>query len=152
MRLLVLDASVAVGSCLGEPEARQMADAVLDVLLTGRAVVPGIWLGEVANALVGKERTGRREHRLESAEVGRYLGYLSRLPVGVRWGTRRSTFGSVAALARRTGLTVYDSHYVELAQRLGIPLCSLDQDLCDAASAVGVTVLDASTLADWNRQ
>lgn len=41
-------------------------------------------------------------------------------------------------LARRHKLTVYDASYLELAMRLGVPLASLDRELCAAAAACGV--------------
>jgi predicted nucleic acid-binding protein len=38
-------------------------------------------------------------------------------------------------------LTVYDAAYLELAQRRGLPLATLDTDLRRAASAEGVILL-----------
>ncbi|HJW78510.1 MAG TPA: type II toxin-antitoxin system VapC family toxin [Beijerinckiaceae bacterium] len=45
------------------------------------------------------------------------------------------------ALARRHRLTVYDAAYLELAQREGVPLATLDGPLAAAARADGVPVL-----------
>jgi len=45
------------------------------------------------------------------------------------------------ALARRHRLTVYDAAYLELAQREGVPLATLDGALAAAARAEGVPVL-----------
>ena len=45
------------------------------------------------------------------------------------------------ALARRHRLTVYDAAYLELAQREGVPLATLDGHLAAAATAEGVPVL-----------
>ena len=44
-------------------------------------------------------------------------------------------------LAERWRLTLYDAAYLELAQRLGLPLATLDQALRAAAGALGLTVL-----------
>ena len=38
-------------------------------------------------------------------------------------------------------LSVYDAAYLELAQRRGLPLATLDAALCSAAAALGVRVL-----------
>jgi predicted nucleic acid-binding protein len=43
--------------------------------------------------------------------------------------------------ADRFQLTVNDAAYLELAQRRGLPLATLDQDLGNAALAIGVKVL-----------
>lgn len=149
MRRVVLDASITVGSCVGEREAAELADAVLEFLHAGSAVVPGIWLGEVANAFVSKERTGRRDHKLKAEEASAFLGFVARLPVVVDWTTQQVTFGTATELARRTGLTVYDALYLELAQRLQLPLGSLDDSLCAAARNAGVEVLTKEFLATW---
>jgi predicted nucleic acid-binding protein len=44
-------------------------------------------------------------------------------------------------LARNHRLSVYDAAYLELAQREGIPLATLDADLQKAAAAAGVGLL-----------
>ncbi len=103
MKRVVLDASITVGSCVGEKEAAELADAVLEMLHAGSAVVPGIWLGEVANALVSKERTGKHEHRLQPEEVSTFLAFVGRLPVVVDWTTQHVAFGAATDLARKTG-------------------------------------------------
>ncbi|MBN8925690.1 MAG: type II toxin-antitoxin system VapC family toxin [Rhodospirillales bacterium] len=45
------------------------------------------------------------------------------------------------SLARQHRLTVYDAAYLELAQREGLTLATLDTALRQAASAVGVPLL-----------
>ena len=44
-------------------------------------------------------------------------------------------------LAERFNLTLYDATYLELAQRLGLPLATLDKELRIAADALGVELL-----------
>jgi predicted nucleic acid-binding protein len=44
-------------------------------------------------------------------------------------------------LAERSGLTVHDACYLELAKRRALPLASLDGDLRAAADACGVSLL-----------
>jgi predicted nucleic acid-binding protein len=44
-------------------------------------------------------------------------------------------------LAHRRRLTLYDAAYLELAQRRGLPLATLDGDLRTAAFAEGVHLL-----------
>jgi predicted nucleic acid-binding protein len=44
-------------------------------------------------------------------------------------------------LARAERLTLYDSAYLELAVRRGLPLATRDQDLAAAAKRAAVTIL-----------
>ncbi len=44
-------------------------------------------------------------------------------------------------LAHRFGLTLYDATYLELAQRLRLPLATLDRELRKAAKKSGVQLL-----------
>lgn len=134
---LVIDASAAIACCLGEAEAGALADRVLDALVDGTAVVPGIWATEVANVLVTKERA----KRLQPSETSALLSYLSRLPIVIDWTESPHTFSVVSALAREHQLTVYDAHYLELAARLKAPLASLDRDLIGAAREASIEVV-----------
>jgi len=43
------------------------------------------------------------------------------------------SYDGVFSLADRHGLTVYDAAYLDLALREGLPLASLDNELCKAA-------------------
>jgi predicted nucleic acid-binding protein len=48
---------------------------------------------------------------------------------------------AVLRLARAHRLSVYDAAYLELAQREGVPLATLDAGLRTAAAAEGVALL-----------
>jgi len=74
-----------------------------------------------------------------------YAGYARQIP-GQLFPCRQKTtdFGrhrQTQSLAERFRLTAYDAIYLELAQRKQLALASLDQDLCSAATTVGVPVL-----------
>ena len=47
----------------------------------------------------------------------------------------------MARLAEQHRLTLYDASCLELAQRLGLPLATLDRELRAAANALGVPAL-----------
>jgi predicted nucleic acid-binding protein len=53
------------------------------------------------------------------------------------WTSQRTN----ARIADRFRLTVYDAAYLELALRRGLPLATLDDELCTAAAALGVRLL-----------
>jgi predicted nucleic acid-binding protein len=130
---LVIDSSVASAWALPDEES-ELAVVALRRLETDMAVVPALFWLEVRNTVIVSERRGR----LDVAATTRFL-------------TRRGAFSvlvdaepvenAVLDLARRHGLTVYDAAYLELAQRRGLPLATLDRRLAAAALAAGVTRL-----------
>jgi predicted nucleic acid-binding protein len=53
----------------------------------------------------------------------------------------RHVWSTTLNLANRFRLTIYDAIYLEVAQRLALPLASLDRQLRRAASGLGLTLL-----------
>jgi predicted nucleic acid-binding protein len=129
----VLDASVTIAWAF-EDEDRTSASRVLLRMRTDEARVPGLWWYEVRNALIVNERRGR----LVEADTLVFLRALRRLTVSIDHAAEEA---QVLALARRHGLTVYDAAYLELAEREGIALATLDTTLARAASAERVEIL-----------
>lgn len=132
----VLDASVALAWCF-EDEAIPAADKVLEYLRGSKAIVPGLWFLEVGNALLSAERRGR----LTPAESVHFLGLLCQLPIQVEELSPRQAWEEILSLARIYRLSTYDAVYLALAIRRGLPLASLDGDLCRAAAECGVQTL-----------
>jgi predicted nucleic acid-binding protein len=120
--------------------AGELTDAISEVLarLTERgAWVPALWKLEVANVLEMNVR--RRRH--DAAFRDAVLADLALLPIATDDETDRQAWGATARLAARHRLTTYDAAYLELAQRRGLPLATLDTDLRTAATAEGVILL-----------
>jgi predicted nucleic acid-binding protein len=132
----VLDASVTLAWAF-EDEGGESAAAVLFALQTGEAVTTCLWPLEVSNGLLVAERKGR----ITAAAASRFVQLLFELPVVVDPADRRRVFEVTRTLARRHGVSVYDSHYLELAARLGVPLATLDQRLMRAATLEGIEPL-----------
>jgi predicted nucleic acid-binding protein len=135
----VLDSSVALSWCF-ENESSDAAYRLLDRIRAEPAAVPNLWHVEVANVLVLAER----RRRITLAETAEFIALLESLQISVDDETSSRAFSRVLDLAREERLTAYDAAYLELAMRLGVPLASKDDDLCDAAERVGVTVLRAA--------
>ncbi len=129
----VLDASVALAWAF-EDEGEDYAQAVLYALGQKEAVTCCLWPLEVANGLATAERRGR----ITAGDAGRFARLVLALPIVMEPLDRRRVLEVTRPLARRTGLSVYDAHYLELAARLGVPLATLDRDLVAAAEAEGV--------------
>jgi predicted nucleic acid-binding protein len=131
----VLDASVT--ACWAfQDEDHPDASLAFVQIRTEEAVVPGLWWFEVRNILVVNER----RRRIAESDSAAFLLNLSRLRIRV---DRVPDEGEVMRLARTRRLSVYDAAYLELAQREGIPLATLDAELQEAAAAEGVALLSA---------
>lgn len=135
---LVLDASVALAWVVDrnpDPYAERVQRALRE---GGRALVPALWQLEVANvlAMVQRRKVLTRE---ETEEALKYLeGFVVALAEvdGYVPGVRQAL-----SLAQDLQLTAYDAVYIELAQREGLPLATLDKGLRAAATKAGIPPL-----------
>jgi predicted nucleic acid-binding protein len=132
----VVDSSIALAWCF-EDEATEAADALLVRLTAGGAYAPSLWPLEVLNVLVMAQRRGRLTAEARQAR----LTLLQALPIILDTETSVQAWTITNLLAERHGLTLYDATYLELAQRLNLPLATLDADLRTAANALGVPLL-----------
>jgi predicted nucleic acid-binding protein len=133
---LVLDCSVAV-SWLFDDEQDAGADALQELVLEQGAMVPSLWLLEVANVLLQAER----RKRIDAAGADERLDLIQKLPIKVEPLTLAASLAAIPGFTRQYGLTSYDAAYLELAIRMGLPLATLDRQLRKAAFAEGVEVM-----------
>jgi predicted nucleic acid-binding protein len=118
-----------------DPYAGRVQTALLEGM---RALVPALWQLEVANVLAMVQR--RKVLTGEATEEA--LRYLESFVVtfaevdGYIPGIRQAL-----SLAQDLQLTAYDAVYVELAQREGLPLATLDKGLRAAATKAGIRPL-----------
>ena len=111
--------------------------AVFDRVADQGAVVPALWRLEIANSLTVAARRRRITDDFRRAA----LADLALLDIKADPHTDRRAWSETLNLADRFGLTLYDAAYLELAQRLALPLATLDQDLRAASRAVGIETL-----------
>jgi len=133
----VLDASVALAWSFRD-EQNAYAHRMLRRLEDDPAVVPVVWLLEVANGLLVAERRGR----FTAADVAQVYGTLADLPIEWSDLTLDQALGPVLDLARAHGLSAYDAAYLELAMREGLPLATQDDALRVAAERAGVPLVE----------
>lgn len=132
----VLDSAMALSWFLpGEGSAE--TELVLQRVTAAGALVPSLWLLEVADVLLMAER----RQRLTLAQRVRALTALGSLPIATDTETATHAWAQTIALAEAHGLTVYDATYLELALRAGLPLATLDEALARAGRTTGVAVL-----------
>lgn len=131
----MLDTSVALAWYLPD-EGDVYTRALFERLEDATILVPSIWPGEVANALLMAER----RERVTAAAVDDFTGALATLPIEVAHDAGLQAFSSWLGLGRKYGVSAYDATYLALALRLGLPLATIDGRLRTAADAAGVGV------------
>lgn len=134
----VLDNSVAMRWLFGDGADEDIAYAshVLELLRDPetQAVAPALWPLEAANVVARAEAKGF----LTEARASEFIHLLDLLSVQIDADTAQHALDSTLQLARRFGLSAYDAAYLELALREGVPLATLDIDLCKAADKTGI--------------
>ena len=137
MNRIVVDASVTLSWCFPD-EQTASSIGVLDRLQLGdQALVPAFWPAEVLNSLLVGERRGR----ILPEQTATFIDALKALKPVLDYATLEQVAGPVQIICRDHRLTPYDGLYIELAQRSGCPLATLDQAQRDAATALGVRCL-----------
>jgi predicted nucleic acid-binding protein len=134
----VLDASVSAVWALID-ETNPMATQILDRWVANpvdpeTAFVPSLWWFEIRNLLVINER----RKRIVAADSVSFLRVMSSFPIQI---DEEPEEDAIFMFARRHQLSFYDAAYLELAQRRGVPLATLDKGLLNAAQAAGIPLL-----------
>ena len=133
---VVIDSSLTL-TWFFEDERTDATLALLDRVQQSGAVVPSLWRLEVANAL----QMGIRRGRIDAAYRDASLLDLSALDIKIDMAGHDFAWSTTLRLAERFRLTLYDAAYLELAQRLGLPLATLDKELRVAAGTLGTPLL-----------
>lgn len=115
-------------------ESNPLADRILIEVSQGAAYVPPLFPVEFGNALVMAVRRRRIDHAYRRRTFDRIadLGLITDREGGDQVWT------DAVELADLHGLTLYDSLYLELSLRIGLPLATLDKRLAKAALEKGV--------------
>jgi len=132
----IIDCSITMAWCFAD-EATVETARVQDRLVTEAALAPSHWFLEVVNVLVMAER----RQRISAADATNFLQLLSTLDIQTDQETSARAFDHLPPLCRNHGLSSYDAAYLELALRRQLPLASLDDDLRQAATSLGIVVL-----------
>ena len=132
---LVIDASMTVAWYFQDEQTPASLEVLREVAREG-AIVPSLWRLEVASAFQAALRRRRITHAFRNAS----LRDLSMLSIAIDAETDRHAWTTTLHLSDRFGLTIYDAAYLELAQRVDLPLATGDATLARAASGCGVPV------------
>lgn len=93
---------------------------MLDRIAQAGAAAPALWPLELLNVLVLAER----RKRISAVQRRDLAGFLRDLPVSLDHETAAQAWSTTARLAEQHQLTLYGAAYLELAQRLGLPLAT----------------------------
>jgi predicted nucleic acid-binding protein len=133
----VVDASVGVSWAVSS-QSSPATGLLLEEVAAGKPfVVPGLWMFEVANALL----VLMRRKKIQPQQCSRARGALSRLHPVIDDDGPRLALHRIWELADELSLSIYDAAYLELAQRKGLPLASRDTKLRAAAAKCGIPIL-----------
>jgi predicted nucleic acid-binding protein len=133
---LIIDSSVTL-AWIYHDERSPPIERIFDIVTETGAWVPAIWRLEVANGL----QQGIRRRRIDKAYRDQALADLIDLKIDIDPDTDAFAWSDTVDLADRFKLTLYDACYLELAQRRGLPLATLDGDLRAASSSLGLQLL-----------
>jgi predicted nucleic acid-binding protein len=131
----VLDTSVSLAWFLDRPVPPHAVQVWNSLKQGSRAVVPPLWLLEMANGFATADRRGA----LARSDIDRCLTDVDALLASsIEYSTTAISFRQAFASASGFRLTAYDAVYLETARTEHLPIATLDRALADAARKAGV--------------
>lgn len=136
---LVVDCSFIMSSVLPDETQplvdniyRQIANKIYYVF------VPGIFYLECNNVLI----SSLRKNRINKSDCADYLQLLTALPIKIdKFCSTPESLYSIAKIAGNYNLTAYDAAYLEIAERLGAKVATLDRNLALACRNAHIELL-----------
>lgn len=131
---LVLDCSLALAWSIPDEKSKSAERLFSRLDKESKLWIPALWWYELSNALTMAQRRGR----LNDSDALRLIELYHKLPLFTDSLLGADAVFRFRVLAQRHNLSAYDSAYLELAQRRGIGLATLDENLKNAARQAGV--------------
>lgn len=132
----ILDSSVALSWCFNDEQTPETI-RVLNEARRRVIFVPALWHIEVSNILGIAHRKGR----INDTELTLALKGMSTLEIHTDLPAVPPAPGILLPIMKTHRLTAYDAVYFELAQRLRLPLATLDSALALAARNFGIPLV-----------
>jgi predicted nucleic acid-binding protein len=133
---LVLDCSLALAWAVPDEGSKAAERLLSRIDKESKLWIPPLWWYELSNALTVAQRRGR----LNDSDALRLIELYRRLPLFTDTLLGAEAVFRFRSLAQRYNLSAYDAAYLELAQRKGVALATLDADLAKSARKAGVKV------------
>jgi predicted nucleic acid-binding protein len=132
----VIDSSIALAWALPDETAKEAERFLSRISVTMVLWVPALWWYEMANALL----MAQRRERLTETERIRLIELYRKLPIRTDRMLDSNIMERFQTLAIEYRLSAYDAAYLELAQRRGLGLATVDRPLRLAAQKAGIKV------------
>jgi len=132
----VVDSSIALAWALPDETSKEADRFLGRISVRSILWVPALWWYEMANALL----MAQRRKRLGEAEKIRLMELYRRLPIRTDVALDSDIVWRLHTLATEHNLSAYDAAYLELAQRRGLGLATVDRRLRVAAQKAGMKV------------
>jgi predicted nucleic acid-binding protein len=127
---LWLDASAFLGVILKEPERQQIVDATKGA----EFVVPEILPYEIGNALIAMYK----KKRLDKTQVQYYFNVFNVIPLHIV----KVDVPKALAFSCAFNCYAYDAYYLEVAQKLRLPLLTLDSEMKNNAKQLHIKTIE----------
>lgn len=135
MKTFVLDCSVTMAWVL-TTQSDDYCREVLKSFEEWQAIVPGIWLYEVANIL----RLNEDRKKISRQESSDFYKRLRSLPITVVEKPELQSSELLLWMSKSHRMTPYDTAYLYLAMDRGYPLATRDQAMLREAKFAGVAL------------
>ncbi|HYA91355.1 MAG TPA: type II toxin-antitoxin system VapC family toxin [Thermodesulfobacteriota bacterium] len=132
----VVDSSIALAWALPDETSKEADRFLSRISIRSILWVPALRWYEIANALL----MAQRRKRLGEAERMRLMELYRRLPIRTDMALDSDILWRLHTLAIEYNLSAYDAAYLELAQRRGLGLATVDRTLRFAAQRAGIKV------------
>jgi predicted nucleic acid-binding protein len=132
----VIDSSIALAWALPDETSKEAERFLSRVSIRNILWVPALWWYEMANALL----MAQRRKRLTEAERIRLMELYRALPIRTDTILDSDIMRRFQTLGIEHHLSAYDAAYLELAQRTGLGLATVDRPLRSAAQKAGIKV------------
>ena len=132
----VIDSSIALAWALPDETSKEAERFLSRISIRSILWVPSLWWYETANALL----MAQRRKRLTEADRIRLMELYRRLPIRTDMALDSDSMSRFHTLAIEYNLSAYDAAYLELAQRRGLGLATVDRPLRVAAQRAGMKV------------
>ena len=130
----VIDSSIALAWALPDETSKEAERFLSRISMRSILWVPALWWYEMANALL----MAQRRKRLTEAERIRLMELYRKLPIRTDMMLDSDMMWRFQTLGIEYHLSAYDAAYLELAQRRGLGLATVDRPLRLAAQRAGI--------------
>ena len=127
---LVVDANIFLAVALNEPEKKQ----IIQLTAGARLIAPEIFLYEIGNALSAMIK----RQRLTYQHAAKAFSIIELIPVVLE----KADIIQSLKISHSFNSYAYDAYYLEVAQRLRIPLMTLDQKMKNVGNSLNINLLE----------